>query len=313
MANNYLIIGDDEYIRESEVNKIKNKFLSSSETELNYSVHAPNDIDGIMDSLGTMPFIADKRVILVKDAEELSEESSNTISSYLENPTGTSVLIISSGGSFKKSKQYKKLSKLVSEIEADKPTPEKMKNWVRSYFKKEGIEISPRAVNLIVELKGTDTPGVKMELDKLASFSGGERIEVEHVEQIVGRSVTETVFKLVDAINAGDGKWVFRIINDLYDQKKQPPEIIGYLGWYIRIMQKIRLLSERGMEPGGLASELGYSPAYARRLVGQSKKYPVKRIERWVSLLLETDRDIKTGRKEASVALEMLIASLLEG
>ena len=312
MAENYLIIGDDEYIRDSEANKIKNKFLSASEIDLNYSYHTPDDIDSIMDALGTMPFLADKRVIHIKETENISDRFAETITSYLENPSETSVLVMSSEASFKKSKHYRKLVKLVQEIKADKPDPAKIKGWIRAFYKKEGIDISPRAVELIVELKGTDTQGIKIELDKLAGFSAGARIEAEHVEELVGRSVTETVFKLVDAINARDTEWTFRVLNDLYDQKKQAPEIIGYLGWYIRIMQKINLLSGKGIGPGELASELGYSPAYTRRLAGQVKKYPVDRVERWISLLLKTDQDIKTGRKQALLALDTLIVELLK-
>jgi DNA polymerase-3 subunit delta len=311
MAENYLIIGDDEYIRETEANKIKERFLSSGEIDLNYSVYGPADINGIMGSLGTMPFMAENRVVLVKKAHELSDKDAHVILSYLEKPLGTSILVLSSADSLKNAKYYRKLSGLVKVIRADKPDSATIRKWVRAFFKKEGLEISPEAADLIVELKGTDTIGVKAELDKLVSFSGGEKVEARHVEQLVGRSVTETVFKLADAVNTRNAEWTFRILNDLYDQKKQPHEIIGYLGWYMRIMQKIVLLSGKAMGLEGLAAELGYSPAYTRRLANQAKKYPVSRIEHWISLLLETDRDIKTGRKQPRLAVEMLLTSFL--
>ncbi|RKY41164.1 MAG: DNA polymerase III subunit delta [Candidatus Makaraimicrobium thalassicum] len=312
MNENYLIIGDDDYLRETEENRIKERFFPSGGGDLDHSVCSPDDIDTIMDSLGTIPFLAGKRVVLVREAQGLFERFADTILSYLEKPSETSVLILSTAGSFGKSKYYRRLSGLVKIVKADKPAPSTIKSWVRAFFKKEGIRISPEAVELIVELKGTDTFGIKAELDKLICFSGGEKIEAGHVEQLVGRSMKETVFKLVDAINAGDAGWAFEILNDLYDQKKHPHEIIGYLGWYMRIMQKIALLSGRGAGPEGIAAGLGYSPAYTRRLLGQAKKYSVGRIDRWVSLLLETDRDIKTGRKQPALALEMLLASFLQ-
>jgi len=311
MNENYLIIGDDGYLRETEANKIKEKFLSPGEIDLNYSVYNFSDINGIMDALGTAPFLAKKRVVLVKEAHELSGEAADTILSYLEKPSKTSILVLSSANSLRNTKHYRKLSGLAKVIKADKPSPATIKKWIRAFFKKEGLEISPRAVELIAELKGTDTTGVKAELDKLASFSGGEKIEAGHVEQLVGRSVTETVFKLTDALGARDPAWTFRILDDLYDQKKQPQEIVGYLGWYMRIMQKIVLLSGKGVGPEGVASELGYSPAYTRRLADQAKKYPAGRIKRWTSLLLETDRDIKTGRRQGRLAVEMLLTSFL--
>jgi len=311
MAENFLVIGDDEYIREKEINRIKDGFLSSSESELNYSVHSPDDIDGIMDTVGTMPFLADKRVVLVRDAEKLSDAGAESLLTYLENPSDTGVMILTAGPSFKKTAKFRKMSKLAKVVKADRPDTATIGGWIRGFMKKEGVEISADAVALIVELKGTDTAGVKIELDKLVCFAGGERIEREHVETLVGRSVTETVFKLVDAINERDGEWAFNVLNDLYDQKKQPPEIIGYLGWYIRMIQKIKLLTGRGVGPAGIAEELGYSPGYARRLSGQAMRYSADRVEKWVSLLCETDRTIKTGLKPGQLAVETLLANLL--
>ena len=196
----------------------------------------------------------------------------------------------------------------------DKPDPVTIKKWVSSYFKKEGIDITREAVDLICELKGQDTSGIKHELDKLAGYSGGKKLEVSDVEELVGRSVTETVFKLVDAINAKDPKWAFRVLSDLYDQKKQPHEIIGYLAWYLKIMQKIVFLTTGGEANANIiASEIGYSAGYAKRLLRQAKGYSAEKVSKWVNYLLEADRDIKTGKKEARLALEEIITRFLSG
>ncbi|MFH1305889.1 MAG: DNA polymerase III subunit delta [Candidatus Omnitrophota bacterium] len=310
MSKNYLVLGDDEYIKRSEIDKIKKKFLSSGTENVNYSVHGSDDIEEAMISLGTVPFLSEQRVVFIRDIGSLPDRSMQSIFSYLENPSGSNVLVMSSGSSFKKTQHYRRLSDIVNLVAADKPDIPTIRKWIEGFFRKKGVEISAEAVKLITELKGTDTPAVKAELEKLLSFSDGRKIEASHVEELVGRSVREAVFKLVDAINARDAGWVFRILDDLYDQRKKTYEIIGYLGWYIRIMQKIKLLSSAGAAPIKIAGELGYSPGYANRLIGQSGKYPAGRINQWVSLLVAADRDIKTGRPETLV-MEMLLVKLL--
>jgi DNA polymerase-3 subunit delta len=308
---NYLIIGDDEYLRTREETKIKEKFLTPDKVYLNYSVYRPDRFDDIMDSLNTSPFLADKRVILVKEAHQLSESALSSLISYLEKSTGENILILSADASLKKSKAFRKLSSFVETIKLDKPDAATIKKWIRTFFKKEGIEISPRAVDLICELKGEDTVGIKGELEKMAGYSGGQRIEEEHVEQLVGRSVTETVFKLTDAINARDADWAFRVLRDLYDQKKRPHEIIGFLGSYLKNIKEVMMLSRTIRDSQKIAQETGKNPWYVKRLLQQSKNYSVDRIDNWISALLETDRSIKTGRKEAVLALEMLITAFL--
>ncbi|MFH1309089.1 MAG: DNA polymerase III subunit delta [Candidatus Omnitrophota bacterium] len=309
---NYLIIGDDEYIRENETVKIKNKFLADSETALNYTAYNSENVDGLFDSLQTMPFLAKKRVVLLKKSEQLSKEFIDLIITYLGNPADTSILVLSSDSSLKEKKYFKQIIPLVQVIKADKPTTLNIREWTRSFFRKQKIEISEEAVDLLVELKGADTAGIKVELEKLVAFSGGEKIEGFHVENLVGRSVKEMVFKLVEAVNTKNALWIFRILNDLYDQKKQPFEIIGYLSWHIKTMRKIKLLDSKGIGLGGIVSELGYSAGYVKRLLYQAKEYSEFKMRAWVSLLFDADQSIKTGLNAPAMAMEVLMVSLLQ-
>jgi len=311
MAENYLILGDDKLVSDKEIAKIRDKALSQEAVSFNYSVHMPSDMAGLMDSLGTLPILSEKRVVLLKEAGSLNDENVEDLVRYLEKPCESSVFIISADASFKKSGRYRKISRLMKTVSADSPPPATIKSWIRAFFEKEGLTISTRAVDLVVELKGADTAGIKTEIEKLAGYCEEGKIDTEDVEKLVGRSVTEVVFKLVDAINARDAKWAFRILEDLYDQKKHPVEIIGYLSWYMRMMQNVKLLSGKGFGPEEIAEELGYSSGYVKRLLGQSRKHSAAKIGRWVTLLFDTDRAIKTGSKAAPVAMDMLIAEFV--
>ena len=316
MAENFLIGGDDKFVAEKEIKKIRDKFLSPDEVELNYSVYSAGDIEKIMDSLGTMPFIGEKRVVLVKDAQQLTDSSAETLISYLESPSETSVLVLYSDGSFPDKKNFKKIAKLLQSVDATAPDAPKMKSGIRAFFKKHGVEISPRAVDLIVELKGSDMRGVKMELEKLLGFSDGQRIEAEDVENLVGRSVSEAIFRLVEALNARNSKRAFHVLNDLYGQIKRPEneiiKTIGYLAGYMRSIQKVVLLIGRGIGPEGIASQLGGPAWRVKKTVEQSRKYPPERIRKWLTYMLDADRDIKRGFKPAPIAMEMLIVTLLK-
>ncbi|MFH1847465.1 MAG: DNA polymerase III subunit delta [Candidatus Omnitrophota bacterium] len=309
---NYLITGDDEYIKSSEIKKIKNNFLTPQEIDLNYSVYNFDEIKEVMDSLGTMPFLASKRVVLLNNAQRLLKDDMETVFLYLKRNSDTNVLILSAEASFGKTKYSRELASLVKVIKADRPRPLELKRWIQTFLKKEGIQISAEAIDLLVELRGTDTVGVKTEIDKLICFSDSRKIGLKDVEDLVGRSVMESIFKLVDAINSNNGKWTFKVINDLYGQKKQPHEIIGYLGWYLRTIRKIKFLAMRGTNISGISVKLGYSPNYTARLFDQAKQYSLDKIKSWMDLIFEADYQMKTGQRQARVALEMVLVSFLK-
>ena len=310
MSENYIVTGKDEYLREREVRKICKKILSPGEEELDYSAYGPDDIDGIMDSVGTFPFMAGKRVVLVKNAHELSDKVSDSLLGYLGNPRETTVLILSFDDSSKESKALcKRLTSKLVERKTDL-TVSGIKDRVRGFFKKEGVDISREAIDFMIEKKGADAAAITSEVEKLVAFSDGRRIEAADVERVVGRSAMETIFKLVDALNAPDPQWTFRALEDLRTQKKQPHEILGYLSWYIKMMQEVIILSNKGLGTGQIAAELRKPEWQIKKMLKDKGKFPPQRIEQWNSILLETDRDIKTGLRPHRVALEMMVTNL---
>ena len=312
MSKNYLILGNDEYIKKTELDRIKNSLFSARDQDLNYSVYKTDEVSEIMDSLGTMPFLSDARLIVVEKAEDLTDRDAETFENYLKNPSETNVLVMLAAASFSKKKFYKKISTHMEIKRADKPDVNTIRKWIYTFFKKENVQIEAEAVEAIIDLKGDDTASIKIELDKLLSFSGGEKIELKHIKDLVGKSVYDTVFSLIDAINQKNSKWAFQVIADLYEQKKHSTEILGYLAWYIRIMQKIVFCKKQGTSDIGISQELGYSPGYTNRLINQAREYPPKKIKKWVTLILETDTGIKTGKIEAGLGVEMLVATLMK-
>lgn len=312
MPENYLIIGDDEYLREKEIARIRDKALRPHEIDLNFSVYSPQEVIPVIDALGTTPFISDKRVVLVRNAGSLDDKGAAAILSYLDKPLETSILILTADQDLRKTSLYGKFSKKMTELVADRPKEAAVRQWIRSFFEKEKIGISEEAVDLIVELKGQDTLGVKTELEKLALYSSGKQIEVSDVEELVGRSMTETVFGLVGAIDSRNADKVFLVLSDLRDQKKQPVEVIGYLAWHLKNMQKVSLIASKGKREDEIAKELGFPEWRAKRLIAEARKYSHARVEKWLTLLLEADRDIKTGLKDPDLALEMLVVGLMK-
>lgn len=312
MTQNYLIIGDDEYLKKKELSGIRDGLLSREERGTNFLAFSASELEQAMAEAATMPFLAEKRIVFLSDIEELTEPGLNTLVSYLESPAPTTVMAMTAPSNYawKKKAAYNRIAPLVNIKKASSPGGEKMKTRIRSFLKKHDIEISEDAVELITELKGTDSGAVKTALDKLISYSGGERIERGTVERLVGRSITESVYDLVGAITSGDRSKIFAVLEDLYAQRKSAHEVIGYLAWHIRTMQQIQHLLRKGADQKAIAKDLGYSPYYTKKLISASRGYDAPKIKVWNELLTEADLSGKTGAMDAETALELLLIKL---
>lgn len=310
MAQNYLIVGNDEYLKGREVARIKADQQSSKDEKADCTSFSGGEIESIMADAGTMPFLSPKRVIVVNDISELDQNGAKTLLSYLKNPSESTVLIMTAPGSYKKKKDFKKLKEFTDVINVQTPKGYHLEKRIRSYFKKHSLAISSGAVKLMVELKGEDSAAVKNASDKLISYSNGKTIETGDVDKLIGRSVTESVFKLVDALDIKDKKRAFNVLRDLYAEGKRSYEIIGTLVWHLRIMKRIVFLEMKGKSENFIAKDLGYSRGYVRRLMGKARKYTPERISLWQNALLEADLNSKTGTSQ-EVAMDMLLIKLI--
>jgi DNA polymerase-3 subunit delta len=311
--DSYLIAGNDEHIKNVNLQKIKKKYLPGGEDSINYSIYGPEEIDRIMDSIQTLPVFSDTKITVVKNINECEDKALESIIKYIQNsPPNGNVLVMTASADFTRTKAWKKMLKLSKVLKADRPAPIKIKKMINAYFRKEGVNISSDAVDLIVELKGDDTAGIKKELEKLLSYSGGDDIEESHVEQLVGRNIKETVFNIIKALNKRDPEWLYTIINDLYERREPPVRIIGYIGWHVRMMQKIVFLKERGLPPEAMASELKYKVGYVKRLCYQAREYPAERILTWNKALVEADNAMKRSYMPPELALDVLLAKLMK-
>ncbi len=310
MAQNYIIVGSDEYLKRRQVARIKADQQSSKEEGADCTSFSGAEIEAIMADAGTMPFLSSKRVIVVEDLSELDQKGAKTLLNYLKDPSESTVLIMTAPASYKKKKDFKKLKEFSEVINIETPKGYQLEKRIRSYFKKHSLDVSNGAVKLIVQLKGEDSAAVKNALDKLISYSSGKKIEADDVDKLIGRSVTESVFKLVDAIDIKDKKHAFNVLRDLYAEGKTSYEIIGTLIWHLRLMKRILLLELKGKSENFIAKDLGYSRGYIRRLMGKARKYNPERITFWQRALLEADLSSKTGTSQ-EVAMDMLLIELM--
>jgi len=86
--SNYLFLGEEDFLKEEEINRLKSQFLDKSSEHLNYAVFYAQDKDfdtkGISETLYSWPFLSKRRLVLLKHAEELSPKDKESIINYLK-------------------------------------------------------------------------------------------------------------------------------------------------------------------------------------------------------------------------------------
>ena len=313
----FLFVGSDSYSKEEAIKRLKLSVLDSSSRELDYKVFDGADAEAcdILDYISTIPFLASKRLVVIKNFEKLPPEDNARLIAYIKNPAKSTCLILDAEGD-SVIKEYPQISRHVILKRFGGLTDSQFQSWAKEILSSmgEAKEIAPDAVKTLKELYGDDLGSISQELQKLSSFVGERRrIDVSDVEEIAGRNLNASAFDLTDAIGANDLKKALSIISELIMLGKKHYEIVGLLCWQMKRLFKGRMLMERGVAEAQIANMLKIGRRYQDAFFGSLKASSLAQIELKMSVLLETDLDIKKSRFDPALALEFAVIKLCLG
>ncbi|MDD5427965.1 MAG: DNA polymerase III subunit delta [Candidatus Omnitrophica bacterium] len=311
----FLFAGADSYSKEQEIKKLGGPIFKGSSRDLDYKVFDCGDDSSrdILDYISTVPFMSPKRLAVVKNFEELSDEDLSRLISYIKNPNKYTYLVIDAEDD-SLLKDHPEILRHVIPVRFGELTDQQFQARTKQMLEPLKKSISPEGAKALKELYGPDMGSVSQELQKLSSFVGERgRIEAEDVEAAAGKHITASAFDLTDAIEVNDLKKALSIVSDLILSGKKHYEIVGLLCWQMKRLFRGRVLFEKGTSGTQIAGALRINKRYYDRFLKQLKASTLAGIEAKIKTLLEADLDIKRSRYDPAVALEFAVIKLCLG
>lgn len=289
----YFLMGEESYYIDKISDFIENTILDEAEKGFNQVVMYGRDvsIEEITSSAKRFPMMAEKQVIIVKEAQDLSR-TIEKLGSYAENPQPTTVLVINY--KYKKLDKRKKLYKAVEKsgviFESKKLYENQVSDWIRRVLGGKNYKIEPKAAQMLVEFLGTDLSKINNELEKLITILPvNSIITPEDVEENIGISKDFNNFELRKAVGEKQVVKANRIINYFAENPKSNPIVmtISLLnGFFTQLLQYHGLQSKDKMN---VAKSLGVNPYFVNDYVTASKNYPMRKVSQIIGLLREAD------------------------
>src|SRR5690606_31463793 len=166
----YFLFGDEPYYIDKISEYIENNILTEEERGFNQMVLYGKEVtvDDIIGNAKRYPMMADRQVVIVKEAQHLTRTIDN-LSTYVDNPQPTTVLVLCYKYSKpdKRKKLYKSVQKYGVLFESKKLYENQVSDWIRKILQGKGYQITAKAAILLVEFLGTDLSRIDKELEKL--------------------------------------------------------------------------------------------------------------------------------------------------
>ncbi|MCR1897837.1 DNA polymerase III subunit delta [Irregularibacter muris] len=325
LHNIYLFYGQEQYLCENIIKTLKDTLIGSAFGDLNYEYMegAGISIKGIENACETLPFMEDKRLVIVKNLIYLQggknpkeEEDLQSLMDYLKKvPNSTCLVFWQSQEIDKRKKLFQAIKKHGKVIEFEQLKGLALEKWLEKNIKqREKLIKKPTLQYLInqsdyLSKNSAKTLGdIENELNKIIDYIGNrEEILQEDVEKILPRRLENDIFKMVDAIGKKEREIALRLLNDMLEEGENEIMILSMISRQFRILIQSKELKNRGYSPNEIASKLKMAPFIIQKGITQGQYFSIHSLKEILYSTLDIDEKIKTGKIDQRLALEMLI------
>ena len=293
----YFLMGEEPYYIDKLTEFMEANLLAEEEKGFNQTILYGRDvsIEDVVSTAKRYPMMAERQVVIVREAQELSR-TIDKLESYAENPMPTTVLIFAY--KYKTLDKRKKVTKVLAKnglvYESKKLYENQVGDWLKRVLAGKKLNIEPKAAAMLVDFLGTDLSKIANELDKLAIIlPKGSTITPEVIEENIGFSKDFNVFELRKAIGEKNQKKAYQIAQYFADNPKDNPLVLTVgqtFGFFIQLLKYHGL---KDKNPKNVASALGINPFFVKEYDVAVKNYPMKK----VSAIVATLRDIDVKSK----------------
>ena len=319
----YLLYGTEAYLLNETKQLLIDHALQEDEMDFNFSQFdlEETSIETALEDAETLPFMGERRLVFMQNPFFLTAEKTKSkvehnvkrLEAYLADPVPYSIVVLTAP--YAKLDERKKITKELKRkaevIEAKKLGEHELRGWINERAAVSGTQIDADAVDLLIELAGTNLMMLTNELDKMVLYTDdSKRITAEVVEKLVAKSLEQNIFTLVDDVLQRNMQSALSIYHELLRQNEEPIKILSVMAGQIRLMYQVKELSRQGYSQQKIAGHLKIHPYRVKLALEKTGKFQERELLSIMNDLAETDYKMKTGQIDKAVALELLLLKI---
>ncbi|HEY7896188.1 MAG TPA: DNA polymerase III subunit delta [Gemmatimonadaceae bacterium] len=223
----YSIHGEEEFLKDAAVRQLLAAALDPGTRDFNLDIRDAGSVTAevLASLLATPPLMAERRVVVVRDAASLRKESRAVVDHFLEHgasPTGAAdIVLVLVFGPAERGKPDRALVQRTFALETEPLAGNRVPKWIAHHAQTAlGVSVTEDAAALLFEHAGNDLAALAGELDKLASYTNGGAIDEAAVAAVVGVRRGETLGDFLDAVGRRDAPRALALLAHVLDQPK---------------------------------------------------------------------------------------------
>lgn len=304
----YLLYGDEDYLKKQYRDKLLHALVAEGDT-MNFAKYDGQNVSvgELIDLAETLPFFAERRVILVTDSG-FFKSSEEQLALYFSEIQDTTCMIFVESEVDKRSKTYKAAVKAGSAVDFSMPDERMLTSWMMARMKQAGKTMTQEAWTEFFDRTNDSMDHMNLEMEKLLSYVyDKDCISLADVEAICTKQMHSKVFDMISFIASKNLPKVLELYHDMLAAKEPPIRILALIIRQFDQMYLMKDMASQGMNVSTIASKLGSRDFIVRKNLGLARNFTMEQIRALLEDAADLDERAKTGRINDRMAVELLM------
>ena len=315
----YFFYGEETFLLQHYLTQLRKVIVDELTESFNYHKLTTEtfEIRAFADCVENLPMMAERTMVVVDEIDifKMNEgDREKLIDIFSDIPDYCTVVFTYETTAFKPDKRLKKLWDAVNRhgelVEFAKQNERDLSAWITRHFAAAGKRISPNLCTYLIDITDGTMTSLAGEIQKISAYSGADEIRKSDIDAVTEPVLDAVVFQMTDLLSQGEYGAALVKLQQLLKMQQEPIAILGAIGGHFRRMAAARTLLDHGKSAGELMRLCGMGDYAARKTMSAAGRFPASFYAAAATLVLESDRQMKTSFDDPKRILEMLIMNL---
>jgi len=307
------LYGQDTFLSHQKLKEIIDHYKKIHKSGLNLRYFEGENLNfqDFKNEVETVSMFREKKLVVLKDIfvnkdfqEEFLKQGEKFVNS--ENV----ILIHEKKEIDKRNSFFKFLKKNSKSQELGLLEGQKLKNWVKKELGKYQEVAEPEALDELINFVGSNLWQMENEIKKLTNYKNGQKIQKEDIELLVRPKIETDIFKTIDAISEKKKSQALMLLHQHLEKGDAPLYLLAMINFQFRNLLTIKELIEKNTPYYKIISKSKLHPFIVKKSYQQAQRFTLQQLKKIYQKIFQVDYQIKTGKIEPEVALDILITEV---
>lgn len=317
----YYVYGEESYLLDRAVEALIKLAAPDGINDFNYDAYHAKEVAGeqLRSTVETLPFMSKRRIVLVRDLQEMDLRQLNALDDYFTNPSPSTCLILHAMTAQRsvdgRNASVKKLKKAAEVCEFKTFYAEDAERFVRKQAADRGLHVDQASIAYLTQAVGSSLADLSAALEKVDLFIGPgdppRQATVDVVSEIIADTKVNSVFDLTDALGERNLERALIILDKMLLSGEAAIMINQMIARHFRIIAKLQDPSLRNAGRNERARAAGVSPFFLKDYNRHAAKFSPARTRAILERLVDVDLSLKSSKLDDRIHLERLICAIV--